>query len=81
MRILSASFDPHESPLRKAGASGKMGRFIDEGSWMMVLTRMAAVLVMEWKRRKDRRPRSEAIGVEVLHKAILCLFFFEFLVG
>jgi len=36
---------------------------------------MASVVVVEWRRRKDRMPRREAIGVvEVLHKAILCLF-------
>ncbi|WRX21908.1 hypothetical protein QQP08_014395 [Theobroma cacao] len=68
-----ASSDPHESPFRKAGASRKMGSFIGEGLWMMVLTRMAVEVVLQWRRRKDRRPRSEAIEVEVLHEAILFL--------
>lgn len=40
---------------------------------MMVLTRMAVEVVLQWRRRKDRRPRSEAIEVEVLHEAILFL--------
>lgn len=76
--IASEAGDPHGSPLRKAGASRKMGTF---GAGFRIMLRripvvvvvrevVVVVVVVRRRRERDRRP-GRGKGEGVLWKAIL----------